>query len=193
MVDPLLQGCHLHPHPLARDLEIGVCSLPGQSLGLAVSIKVQGESGGSVISVNARTDRDRDGLGMEEVLFEAEATFGLPTGEAVRAHHNTANLLTVEEEETDNEVFAFLWDTRKPGCGASVGTQGKFCTSANCRVASHCNAECIPVTGNWYIPASNKASWALSVPMLKDADLSEDIRASLEFPKNPITMKAFFT
>ena len=118
--------------------------------------------------------------------------FGSPTGEAVRAHRDKANLLTVDEEDPDNEVFAFLWDTRTSGCGASVGAQGKFCTSTNCKVASHRNAACVPVQGNWYIPATNKASWALSVPTLVNAELLEELRESLGIPRDPITMKAVF-
>ena len=118
--------------------------------------------------------------------------FGAPTGDVVRAHRDTANLLTVDEEDPDNEVVAFLWDVRTSACGASVGTRGKFCTSANCKVASHRNAARVPVPGNWYIPATNKAAWALSVPTLVDAELSEELRESLEIPRDPITMKAVF-
>ena len=191
MVVPPLRGRPLLLHPLARVLEDGVCSLPGQSLGLAMSFKVS-PGGGSGISVNAGIDGDRGGVGIAEVAFEGGPMFGANTGDAVRAHRDVVNLLTVAEDNPDNEVFAFLWDIRTSLCRASVGTRGKFCTSANCKVASHRNAARVPIPGNWYIPASNKVAWALSAPTLVDAKLSEELRESLEIPRDPVTMKAVF-
>ena len=153
---------------------------------------IQGESGGgSVISVNAGTDRERDVV-VEEVAFEDGPMFQSNTGAAVRGYRDTASLLLEEAEDPDNEVLAFLWNARTSGCGASVGARGKFCTATNCRVAAHRNAPCVPDSGNWYIPATNKASWGLALPTLVDAELSEEIREALEVPRNPVTLKAVF-
>ena len=113
--------------------------------------------------------------------FDNLPMFRLPTNGVIRAHRDSANLME-EEEEDENEIMAIILNTRDSRCGASIASRGKFCFATHCNIASHRSVECIPVPGNWYVPVSERSTWAMVSPTVRDEDILDELCQSLAKP-----------